>query len=309
MNEPILIQHSVSGANCTIYPYGATITSFETSKKHQVLFVSKLAKRDGSKAIRGGIPLVFPQFGQPNKDMPQHGFLRCNYWTLGKTFDNETEAGCEFTLDLKNVVHARGSSDGLWSLDSSQQSGIDATVTLSVKISAMKLWTILHITNPGKIPFEYQTLFHTYYKVYGSTALQPHCCNVQGLEGYHVYDQITKEHSVQGDEKIMIDREVDRIYTPPSSQGVKDVNVTISTGNDGSKVSMNAFAKMDGKDIPVSCVVWNPFVNKSKAMADFGDEEYNEMICIEPGILSGKDVLKVGQTMEFTQIISVLDQV
>lgn len=305
-NDPIVIQHSASGAKCIAYPYGATITSFETSEKHQVLFVSQLAKRDGSKAIRGGIPLVFPQFGQPNKDMPQHGFLRCNYWTPGKIFDNESEAGCEFSLDLKNVIHGRG-SDGKWSLDMSQQSGLNVTVTLVVKITSNTLSTTCHFTNTGNIPFEYQTLFHTYYKVHGSTALQPDCCNVQGFKGYQVYDQITKEHLVQDEERIIIDREVDRIYTPPAS--VNNVNVTISTGSDRSKVSMNAFAKMDGKDIPVSCVVWNPFVDKAKAMADFGDDEYHEMICIEPGILSGKDVMEVGQRVEFTQIISVLDQV
>jgi glucose-6-phosphate 1-epimerase len=32
-----------------------------------------------------------------------------------------------------------------------------------------------------------------------------------------------------------------------------------------------------------STVVWNPWVDKSKAMADFGDTEYKEMICVESG--------------------------
>lgn len=37
---------------------------------------SKLAKHDGSKAIRGGIPICFPIFGTKEKiALPQHGKL------------------------------------------------------------------------------------------------------------------------------------------------------------------------------------------------------------------------------------------
>ena len=32
-----------------------------------------------------------------------------------------------------------------------------------------------------------------------------------------------------------------------------------------------------------STVVWNPWVAKAKAMADFGDEEYHHMVCVESG--------------------------
>ena len=32
-----------------------------------------------------------------------------------------------------------------------------------------------------------------------------------------------------------------------------------------------------------STVVWNPWVAKARAMADFGDEEYHRMVCVESG--------------------------
>jgi D-hexose-6-phosphate mutarotase len=27
--------------------------------------------------------------------------------------------------------------------------------------------------------------------------------------------------------------------------------------------------------------VWNPWIDKARAMADFGDDEWNEMVCVE----------------------------
>lgn len=59
------------------------------------LFVSSKAFLDGSKAVRGGIPVVFPFFGAPTRPehskLPQHGYARTSYWTWdGSTvIDNE----------------------------------------------------------------------------------------------------------------------------------------------------------------------------------------------------------------------------
>ena len=64
-DDVVMLTHE-SGASAKIYLYGATITSFVTASKKEILFVSEKAILDGSKAIRGGIPLVFPIFGPPN---------------------------------------------------------------------------------------------------------------------------------------------------------------------------------------------------------------------------------------------------
>lgn len=290
-NEPIVITHTASGASTTILPYGATVTSFLNAAGHESLFVSALAKTDGSKATRGGIPLVFPQFGQSGRygTMPQHGFLRCNYWEMmeGDKFDSEEGAGCTFTLNLKDVENARGAGeDSIWSPESSTQSGLDCTLRLSVKVSAMELTTTLTIQNSSssqsEIDFDYQTLFHTYFKIYGGKALDSNLCNVVGLEGYDVDDKITGEQYVQDDKAIFVDREVDRIYTPgATSSDKKAVECVICTGEDGSKVAIRASAKTgEGEELPVSAVVWNPFIEKSKGMSDYGDEEYHDMVRI-----------------------------
>lgn len=50
-----------SGESVTVYLYGATVTSWKANGEEQ-LFLSEKAHLDGSKPIRGGIPLVFPVF-------------------------------------------------------------------------------------------------------------------------------------------------------------------------------------------------------------------------------------------------------
>ena len=53
-----------------IHHYGATVLSWIVDGTEK-LFLSSKAILDGTKAIRGGIPLVFPQFG-PGV-LQQHG--------------------------------------------------------------------------------------------------------------------------------------------------------------------------------------------------------------------------------------------
>jgi len=297
-NEPLFIKHSASGASATVLPFGATISSFINAKGHETLFVSKLAKLDGSKATRGGIPLVFPQFGQPNKDMPQHGFLRNNYWQCGEVNDEALETSCDFNLALKDAVNGRG--EGLWK----DETTVDCSIVLTVKVNADSLTTILTIQNRGTNSFDYQTLFHTYFKIERSKALDKNVCNVSGLSGYSRLDQLTNIETMQKDDPVFVDGEIDCIFTPPNDKPAIDVEVT--TGSD-SKVSVHATAAVDGEIVPVSAVVWNPYIKKSKQMADFGNEEYNDMICVEPGILGSGEKLSAGKKVSFIQKITTLE--
>jgi len=293
-NDPVTITHK-SGSSVTIYPYGAHITSFKTASGRELLFVSSSAKLDGSKAIRGGIPLVFPQFGQPDKSYPQHGFLRRNYWKAGLKEEGGDSSSCEFYLDLKDVETARG--DGQWG----KETKYDCRITLTVKILAEELTTIMKFDNTGAVPFDFQTLFHTYLKVAGGKALDPTSCNVSGLEGYKAEDKITGEEYVLGESPIIIDREVDRIYQN-SSKPI--LSVVVNTG--GQKVSLKAKASVDGKETPVSVVVWNPHIEKAKGMSDFTDEQYHDMVCVEPGVLYDVPSIENGKSAVFEQVITAL---
>lgn len=75
--------------------------------------MSSKAFLDGSKPVRGGIPVVFPCFGAPthpeHSKLGQHGFARSEVWSLDSVvMDNE--AGVSVRLSAR-VNHFLLTSD------------------------------------------------------------------------------------------------------------------------------------------------------------------------------------------------------
>ena len=306
-SDIITVRHSASGASCRIHPFDATVMSYIDKSGRETLFLSKLAKLDGSKAIRGGIPLVFPIFGPPNEKgstMPQHGYARQNNWTVKESskHDSEEHAGIVMTLDLANASAGRGTNN-TWAPDQARTDGTDCRLLLDVKVDATSLTTTLQIQNTGTDAFTFNCLQHTYFKVEDKAAQTAEQCFVKGLDGYSLVDKVDSNNNgqvVPKDQAITLSGEVDRVYTHP--EGKQFVQVTIGVG-DNKTVKMEAFGEVADAPVPVSCVVWNPSVDKAKSMSDFGDDQYQEMICVEPGLLGHQPVLPPGKEARFTQII------
>jgi D-hexose-6-phosphate mutarotase len=80
-----------SGATVTVYLWGATLTSYCTAQREEMIFVSPGAVFDGRQPIRGGVPVVFPQFGRPNQNLPMHGFARTTTWAVDAIVDAAEE--------------------------------------------------------------------------------------------------------------------------------------------------------------------------------------------------------------------------
>lgn len=49
-----------TGESVSVHLFGATVVSWKLADGEEQLFVSSKAILDGSKAIRGGVPVVFP---------------------------------------------------------------------------------------------------------------------------------------------------------------------------------------------------------------------------------------------------------
>lgn len=295
------IKHSASGATIRVHPLGATILSYVDGTGHENLFVSKTAVLNGTKPIRGGIPTVFPIFGPPKLEgstMPQHGFSRRNVWTETKEYDETDSAGVAYELKFPDDVTDGRGTGNLWEGDDCR-----CTLELVCDFNGDTMTTKMIMKNTGSKALPFQALLHTYYAVAGSASLDASQCYVKGLESYSCTDKISKEAEyILGADPVTISAATDRVYTPPAGKPV--VDVTIGVGGDKA-LSLTASGTVSGTQVAISCVVWNPFKEGAAKMADFGDSQYNDMICVEPGILSGAPDILPGEEAQLLQTLRI----
>ncbi|KAI8819479.1 putative glucose-6-phosphate 1-epimerase-like protein [Fimicolochytrium jonesii] len=275
----VILTHNTSTAE--IYYFGATLTSWKPHGTER-LFLSSKAILDGSKAIRGGIPIVFPHFGTiPSSKLPQHGFARNSLWKLdGIPSESTTETTVTLSLSPDSVPP---NLRELWP----HAFHLAYTVTLTDG----ELKTALGITNPSPAAWDFTTLLHTYLRVGDIAPVR-----VAGLHGVPFVDKVAAEGeeatAVEGREAVSVAREVDRVYGPVQN----DELVVKGTGVGDGTVFVH---KQNFPDV----VVWNPWIEKAKGMADFADDEYHNMICVEVGHVSTPVTLAPGQTWQGSQTL------
>merc|ERR1712129_10813 len=162
------------------------------------------------------------------------------------------------------------------------------TVTLDVK--GTTLTVELCVTNNEKQKFFFFTpLFHTYFAVNDIKNIK-----VLGLTGLNYIDKMeNKQVKLETHVDIGIGYEVDRIYKDVNDQ--QEIVLIDETKKKYTKMNIH---RINFKDI----VLWNPWIEKSKRMSDFDDEEYKKMVCIEPGSVVKPVTLQSGETYKCSQI-------
>jgi len=271
MSSKVTLKSPSSCCETTITTHGATVVSWKV-KSVERLFVSRLAG-DGvpGKGIRGGIPIVFPNFG-PWECGPQHGFARGKQWKV----ESETSSSAVFVLSNDEET------EKIWKHK--------FQLKYIVEIRDMELSTQLHITNNNaEESFDFTTLLHTYIRV-----PDVHTVKLSGFEKLPYLDTITKkqeEGGVLGDIDGLHEN-VDRVYAnTPDTHIIKC--------HDGTHIVIVK------ENLP-DTVLWNPWSVKAQEMKDFGDEEYTNMVCVEAGRIHQRKLLPPGETFKAGQVITVV---
>lgn len=164
VTDEIVTAQLPSGDSIQVYLYGATVTSWKTADGTERLFLSKAAILDGSKPIRGGIPLVFPVFGPPPKNhataaLPQHGFARNSVWEfLGKSTSESMSSKSD-----ENVKLDFGLSSTMLSDKVQKSWPYEFGLVYSVTLSRGQLECSMHVQNKGDQAFDFHVLFHSYF--------------------------------------------------------------------------------------------------------------------------------------------------
>ncbi|KAJ7549722.1 hypothetical protein O6H91_07G065100 [Diphasiastrum complanatum] len=69
------------GSTVQVHLFGGQVTSWKNERAEELLFMSSKAIFKPPKAIRGGIPVCFPQFSNIGT-LEQHGFARNRFWSI-----------------------------------------------------------------------------------------------------------------------------------------------------------------------------------------------------------------------------------
>jgi D-hexose-6-phosphate mutarotase len=245
------IRVTAPAGDAEMYLHGAHVTHFQPHGHKPVLFMSAESLFDSAKAIRGGVPIIFPWFGQNANDpkAPQHGFARTAPWSIRDIRANGH--GVVVALALASSESTRKS----WPYE------FEASFTVSV---GKALEMTMEVVNRSTREIFFEEALHTYLAV-GDIKR----ATLDGLAGRTFIDKVeNKARKTQPPGAFTLTGETDRVYlnTPDT--------VTVDDAANGRKLVVS-------KTGSASTVVWNPWVDKAKAMADFGDDEWPHMLCIE----------------------------
>ena len=237
------------GSVAEVYDYGAHVWSWVLDGE-PVLWTSAESAFEHGKALRGGVPICWPWFGpgRPGNLTPAHGFARISDWTLTELVERSDATALTYTLTPAAAPDAVPVED--W------------RVTYEVVVGD-RLELAITVANFSATTFSYEVALHTYLRVGDVRQV-----SVGGLDGASYLDKVTGERERQSGD-ITITAETDRVYD-------RSGEVVVSDPVLGRRLRISTQGAAD-------TVVWNPWVAKSAAMSDFGDDEWPGMLCVEAG--------------------------
>lgn len=249
-------------AAAEIYLDGAHVTSWHPHGQDEVLWMSAASEYAAGSPLRGGVPICFPWFGanQDDPTAPAHGFARRTTWELLGADEDGDDVVVRFRLEDSEATRA-----GAW------PHRFAATCTVTV---GRRLTVALEVTNRAVTEVTFEEALHTYLAVGDITAAQ-----VTGLDGATYLDRLAGPEPLTQHGSIRFTGETDRIYVGTRAT---------ATVEDAARQRAVTVAK-EGS---ATTVVWNPWVAKSAAMPDFGDDEWTGMVCVETAAV-GADAVRL----------------
>ncbi len=251
-----LIRAHITTPLCSgeVYLQGAHITRWQPTDQQPVLFMSDKSEFAPGKAIRGGIPVIFPWFGartatpeDPRTDGPSHGFARTQNWKLDFGAYAAEELHLSFSLEPSDVSRALGYDHFL----------VAYQVTFGRELRLR-----LSIANDGSAPMRVEEALHTYLRVGDAEQIRIHGL----LETEYMDKTANFTRNVQREPVLTLTGRIDRPYLNTTSPVVVDDpvlnrRITVTKANSN------------------TTVVWNPWANSG--LVDMPESGWREMVCVE----------------------------
>lgn len=255
-----------------VFLQGAHLTSYFPAGQSDWLWLSPQARYQKGRAIRGGIPVCWPWFGDPARNPPAvqrrvkadsaHGFARVQPWHLEDLTESEDHVELSLSLATNQTTAA------LWQGK--------ATALIRFRFSAEGCQIALSTTNRDPDTLAFSQALHTYLPTPDIYETE-----LRGLDNCEYIDTLRQWHTFNQTGPVYFQGELDRIYL-----GAPDLTLATPAGIRTLSAS--------GSD---STVVWNPGVSKAKTLSDFPDDGWGHMLCVETAnAATDYQVLEPGQS-------------
>ncbi len=264
-------------ATAAVFFQGAHLTHWEPAGSEPVLYLSPQSEFAKGKAIRGGVPIVFPWFATDSKQDridgkpgPSHGFARTQEWTLAFAALVGEDVSLTFTLGPTEM---------------SRKLGFDRfRVALQMTIGR-ELTLRMTVGNEGAGPLAFEEAMHSYFAVSDVRRV-----TVSGLEPTGFIDKTANFAEMPAEEKPLdFGGFTDRVYNHTGATCVAH------DPGAGRKIVVE-------KVNSATTVVFNP----RKALPDLAEAEWPKMLCVETANASASPVtLGPGETHTMQARITV----
>jgi glucose-6-phosphate 1-epimerase len=259
------------GAAADIYVHGAHVTSWRPAPgEEERLFLSARSEFRSGAAIRGGIPVIFPQFAAEGP-LPRHGFARTATWSLGDV-RRADDGSAVAILSLHDTPETRAIWDARF------------RATLMVRVGGAELTTSLAVENAGSSPLSFSGALHTYLRLHDVARAE-----VVGLEGARYRDAAERTRLRIDDAPVLrVTGELDRVYVgAPAMLLVREPGRALS-------VATHGFPDV---------VVWNPGRKRAADLPDMEPGGERAMLCVEAAVVQTPVALAAGARWEGSQTL------
>ncbi|KAJ6334610.1 hypothetical protein OIU76_007946 [Salix suchowensis] len=276
-----VVLRNPQGASARVSLHGGKVFSWRNEQGEELLFTSSKGIFQPPKAVRGGIPVCFPQFGNCGS-LEQHGFARSKIWTVDDNppplHPNDSHGKSFIDLLLKP------SEEDLKSWPYSYECRLRVSLAANGDLALTS-----RVRNINGKPFSFSFAYHTYLSVSDISEVR-----VEGLETLDYLDNLRqRERFTEQGDALTFESEVDRVYLScPNAIAILD-----------HERKRTYVIRKDG--LP-DVAVWNPWEKKSKAMVDFGDEEYKKMLCVDGAVVEKPVTLKPGEEWTGLLVLSAV---